>query len=217
VPAALAEDAGLRRAMEASIGAERGHFAVVVKRLDDASGVAIDPGRTFYPASLFKLWVMLEAYKQRDADLLDFEDRYVVATYYEGLRLNEGELVPCSEVSVRDMLYAMIVYSDNVAANMLYDRLGYSNVNDTLRQLGLGYSGLLTAGDLQTTAAGMATILEAIGEGEAVSPTASAEMGVLLEAQAINDRIPALLPPDGQVATSSCTRRARASPAARRG
>lgn len=199
-PAALSEDASLRRVVDESIGEERAHFAVVVKRLDDGSGVAVDPGRTFYPASLFKLWVMLEAFKQREAGLIDFDERYVVASYYESLRLNDGELTPCSAVSVSDMLYAMITYSDNVAANMLYDRLGYSNVNDTLRQLGLGYSGLLTGGDLQTTAGGMATIFEAIGHGEAISTAASSEMVSLLEAQAINDRIPALLPPGTRVA-----------------
>jgi beta-lactamase class A len=199
-PIAMSEDAALERVVRDSVGAESAHFAVVVKRLDNGSGVSIDAGRLFYPASLFKTWVMIEAYHQRDAGLLDFGERYVVSNYYAGLRLNDGELAPCSEVTADQALHAMIQVSDNVAANLLYDRVGYSNVNDTLRQLGLAFSGLATGGDLQTTAGGMATVFEAIGRGKAVSPGASEEMVAVLEGDAINDRIPALLPPGTPVA-----------------
>ncbi len=199
-PIAMSHDTALERVVLDSIGAENTHFAVVVKKLGDGSGVSIDAARLFNPASLFKVWVMLEAYHQRDAGLLDFAERYIVSSYYEGLRLNDGELEACSEVSAEQALHAMIAVSDNVAANMLYDRVGYSNVNEALRQLGLGYSGLFTGGDLRTTAAGMATIFEAIGNGRAVSPGASQEMVAVLESDVINDRIPALLPPGTPVA-----------------
>lgn len=199
-PIAMSQDQALERVVRDSIGAESAHFSVVVKKLDDGSGVSIDPGRIFYPASLFKIWVMLEAYHQRDAGLLDLAEQYIVSSYYEGLRLNDGELEACSEVTADQALHAMIGVSDNVAANMLYDRVGYSNVNETLRQLGLAYSGLLTGGDLETTASGMATLFEAIGRGDAVSPGASEEMVAVLEGNAINDRIPALLPPGTPVA-----------------
>ena len=199
-PIAMSQDPALVRVVSDSIGAQSAHFSVVVKKLDDGSGVSINPGRLFYPASLFKVWVMLEAYHQRDAGLLDFAERYVVSSYYEGLRLNEGELGACSEVTADQALHAMIGVSDNVAANMLYDRVGYSNVNEMLRQLGLGYSGLFTGGDLQTTANGMATLFEAIGSGQAVSPRASEEMVAVLQGNVINDRIPALLPPETPVA-----------------
>ena len=199
-PIALVPDPALQDVIEDAIAGEEEHFSIVVKRLDNGRGAEVDPGRLFYPASLFKVWVMLEAYHQRDAGLLDFAERYVVSSYYESLRLNAGELVPCSTVTVDEMLHAMITVSDNVAANMLYDRVGYANANETLRQLGLGYSGLLTGGDLQTTASGMATVFEAIGRGEAISPGASQEMVAVLQSGGINDRIPALLPPGTPIA-----------------
>jgi beta-lactamase class A len=197
---AFTADDELEDVIRDSIGGEDERFSVVIKSLDDGSGVTIDPGRIFYPASLFKIWVMLEVFHQRDAGLLEFGERYVVSPYYEGLRLSAGELAPCSEVSVGDALYAMMASSDNVAANLLYDRVGYSNVDETLRQIGVGYSGILSEGDLQTTAAGMATVLEAIGAGEAISPASSEEMIAALESNVIDDRIPALLPAGTRIA-----------------
>ena len=199
-PASIVQDTGLEQIVRDSIGNQSSHFAVVIKNLADDTGVSIDPGRVFYPASLYKTWVMLEAFHQREAGLLDFAERYVISSYYEQYRLNDGELEPCSEVTAGQALHVMMSVSDNVAANLMYDRVGYSNVNQTLRELGLAYSGLVQGGDLLTTAGGTATLMEAIARGRAVSPAASEEMNALLESDVINDRLPALLPLGTRVA-----------------
>lgn len=193
-PAPLAPDPALERVVRESLGREAGHFAVVVKNLEDGSGVSIAADRGFYAASLFKVWVMLEAYHQRESGLLDFDERYVVSAYYEQFRLNPGELATCTEVSAEEALRAMMRVSDNVAANMLLERVGPSNMNAALRSLGLAVSGLAPGGDLPTTAGGTALILEAIALGQLVSPGASDEMLALLSSESIADRLPALLP-----------------------
>ncbi len=199
-PAPIANDAALDRIVRDSIGNQSPHFAVVIKNLADDTGVSIDPGRVFYPASLYKTWVMLEAFHQREAGLLDFAERYVISSYYEQYRLNDGELEPCSEITAGQALQVMMSVSDNVAANLMYDRVGYTNVNQALRDLGLAYSGLVRGGDLLTTAGGTATLVEAIARARAVSSGASEEMIALLESDVINDRLPALLPPGTRVA-----------------
>jgi beta-lactamase class A len=196
----LVADPALEAVVRTSIGAEASHFAVVIKRLDTGQGVAIDPGRVFYAASLYKVWVMLEAFHQRAAGLLDFDEHYIVSDYYESLSLNEDELPLCSQVTASEALNAMIRVSDNVAGNIMLERVGFTNLNTMLRGFGFAVTGMASNGDVFTTADGMATLLEAIGRRQAVSPEASDEMLALLESDVINDRLPALLPPGTVVA-----------------
>ncbi len=196
----VSTDPALQRLVRRSIRGMDDHVSLVVKNLDDGRGVVIDSGRSFYAASLFKTWLMLEAYHQREAGLLDFGERYIVSDAYEQYRLNPGELAPCSDVTVGETLGRMMAVSDNLAANLVLDRLGAGNVNEALRGLGLGASGFVPDGSLPTTAADMALLLEAIARRQAISEAASDEMLGLLESELIDDRLPALLPQGTRVA-----------------
>ncbi len=199
-PLPFVTDPTLEEVVRQSIGEDEEHFAVVVKSLADGRGVALDGGREFYAASLFKTWVMLEAYHQREAGLLDFGERYIVSDHYGEFRLNPGELEVCDPVTVAEALGRMLGATDNVAANLLLDRVGAGNVNAALRSLGLASSGLPEDGTLPTTAADMALLLEAIARRQAVNVAASEAMLSLLVMEAIGDRLPALLPEGTQVA-----------------
>jgi beta-lactamase class A len=199
-PLPFATDAALEQVVRQSLGGDKQRFAVVVKNLADGQGVALAPERTFYAASLFKTWVMLEAYHQRGASLLAFDERYVVSPYYQESRLSAADLAPCSLVDVASALQAIIRVSDNVAANLLLDRVGAANVNAALRNLGLSTSGIPADGSLPTTAADMALLLEGIARRQAVGAQASEEMLALLASQSVNDRLPALLPAGTRVA-----------------
>ena len=193
-PEPLVADPALEAIVRASLGDEASRFGVVVKRLDNGSGAVIDGGRTFNAASLFKVWVMLEAYHQRQAGLLSFDERYVVSDYYASLVLNPGELAPCSTVTAQEALQRMMSLSDNIAANIMLERVGYANMNAMLRGQGLAVSGITSTGDVYTTATGMAQLLEAIAQQQAVSALASVEMLSLLVSEVIGARLPALLP-----------------------
>lgn len=199
-PQPFATDPDLEQVVRQSIGDEEERFAVVVKNLADGRGVALAADRTFYAASLFKTWVMLEAYHQREAGLLDFGERYVVSDHYGEFGLNPGELAVCDEVTVGQALERMIALSDNVAANLLLDRVGAGNVNAALRSMGLKATGVTEDGSLPVTAADMALLLEAIADRQAVSEAASDEMLALLASESIADRLPALLPEGTRVA-----------------
>lgn len=193
-PLPLTADPALEQIVRQSIRGDEEHFAVVVKNLADSRGVALAPDRVFFAASLFKTWVMLEAYLQREVGLLDFDEWYVVSDYYERFRLNPGELALCERVTGNEALLAMMSTSDNVAAGLLLDRVGAGNVNAALSSFGLAASGFVPDGFIVTTAADMALLLEAIGRRQAVSAAASDEMLALLSTESLADRLPALLP-----------------------
>lgn len=183
-------------------GQEHGeeHFAVVVKNLADGQGMALAPERTFYAASVFKTWVMLEVFHQREAGLLDFDELYIVSDYYESFGLRQGEAATCEQVTVDQALGRMLAVSDNMAANLLLDRVGSTNVNATLRRLGLEISSVPADGSLPTNAGDMALLLEAIARGDVVNEAARDEMLELLASESIADRLPSLLPEGTRVA-----------------
>ena len=198
-PLPFATDSALERVVRTSIGQDGGHIAVVVKNLADGRGVSVDSDRVFGSASLYKTWVLLEVYHQREAGLLDFDERYIVSDYYEEeFGLNPGELATCDQVTIDHVLERMIRASDNVAAHLMLDRVGAGNVNTTLRSLGLDVSGYLRG--LPTTAAEMALLLEAIARRQVVSGAASDEMLGLLSTTYFADRLVALLPEGTRVA-----------------
>lgn len=176
------------------LGPNASHYAVVVEHLDDGRRVAIDSDRVFYAASLFKLEVMYEIFRQREAGVLDFDEEYVASDYYSSFDLGPHVVEQCARVSVRALLGAMMSVSDNVAAVMLQDRAGAGNVNDAMMTLGLRQTALTADGSLPTTAGDMARLVEAIARGEAVSGDASKEMADLMATEEFNDRIPVGLP-----------------------
>ncbi|HEY7801764.1 MAG TPA: serine hydrolase [Dehalococcoidia bacterium] len=194
VPPAVTADPALEALIRARLGVDASHYAVVIEDLTDARGVAIDPDRVFYAASLFKLEVMYEVYDERAAGLLSFDEQFVASDYYSSFDLGPHLVAPCARESIGDLLHAMMSVSDNVAAVMLQDRAGAGNINDGMAALGLTQTRLTADGTLPATAGDMARLVGAIARMDAVSVAASSEMSDLMTTETINDRIPADLP-----------------------
>lgn len=198
----LIDDPLLASVIEDVLGEEIGSYGIVVKELRGGTGVAINSERVFYAASLFKLAVMHEAFRQREAGRLDFAE--TIAVTEEDVEFDLGTLAAevGDEISVERLIELMITVSDNTAAIMLLHRLGNRNVDAGVAELGLRNTSVNTE-DLPTSAVDMAILLEAIATGQAVSPGASEEMALLLLAQHVRGRIPAGVPPDVPVANKT--------------
>ena len=197
-PTPFVEDTELESRIRERLGDAAEHYAIAIKDLGDGRGVAIDPARVFYAASLFKLEVMYEVFHQRDAGLLRFDERYVATDYYSGFDLGPHVVTPCSTISVGDALAAMMSVSDNVAAVMLLDRAGARHINDAMAALGLEDTALTEDQSLPATAGDLARLVEAIARGQGVSAASSSEMTALMRTEELADRIPRELP-DGTV------------------
>ena len=198
-PLPLQPDEKLEKQVRELLGEEAEAYGIVVKRLSDGAGFAINADREFYAASLFKVLVMYEVFKQRELNLVSFDESLTIAPPYLDFTLGEPRWPLWSEVSVGDLLEAMITESDNMAAMMLHDRTGGWNIVADLRAIGLAHTDI--ANDILPTSAGdMALWLEMMARGKAVDEDTSQEMIDLLARQKINDRLPALLPPGTKVA-----------------
>ena len=198
-PLPFKRDAALEQVLRDSLGDQIDSYGVVVKNLADGSGAVINGDKVFYAASLFKISIMYQAYQERAAGLLSFDEQLVITPYYESFGLGPRLTSVCQSLTVQEALQAMMAISDNAAAVLLQDLVGSRHINESLAALGLGDTRLLTD-DLPATAQDMVLLVEAIARGQAVDREASKEMVDLMSLETLSDRIPALLPPGTHVA-----------------
>ena len=152
-------------------------------------------------ASVIKLPIMAEAFRQRESGTLDFALPVTIR--------REEKLPSCGAltylhdgvtVQVGDLVTLMIILSDNTATNLLIDLLGQESINRTIAALGLTGTQLnrklfdaeQAALGVQNyvTAADMGALLTGLLRGEIVSPAASREMLGILYNQRLNGKLP---------------------------
>ncbi len=127
----------LERIREAEEGFE-GVLGVAVKHLGTGEEASLRGEELFPTASVFKVPVIVELFRQAEAGRLSLEER---------IALRDIDKVPGSgilkelteglEVSVRDLASLMMILSDNTATDLIVELVGMDNVNSTLRELEL--------------------------------------------------------------------------------
>ena len=193
-PAAAETAQPLERELDAAFAAFPAMAAVVVA--DPASGFryARNADMQFYSASLYKLGLMVEAYRQAAAGALSLDDTVIGVTEID-LSAEDGWFVDAgTELSIREALEWTIAWSDNSTALALLRTLDVENVNATLAALGLTRTWVDRENGNLTTAADLERLFGLLLRGKIVSPTASAEMLQLLTRQRVSDRLSTGLP-----------------------
>lgn len=176
---------------------------VVVRHLETGQGAAINAGADFYAASVFKVFVMYEVYRQRELGNLSFAEEMEVTQEWIDLSLGQSQYTtPGQVVTVGAALEAMITVSDNVTANMLADRAGWDNIRASVAGFGLS-STVLGGGELRTTAGDYAHFLQLMACPDCVGQGVSNEILDLMSRQQIRDRIPKYLPAGTRVANKT--------------
>jgi beta-lactamase class A len=171
------------------------------------AAAAINADREFYAASTFKLAVLYEVERRRSEGLVHGSDdlQLTDADLSEDLgTISEAPVAPDGKLPISAALRAMVTLSDNSTAVALMHLVGPSNIDETLKALGLQHTSVNTE-KLPTTAADMALLMEAIVEGKGMSDEAKADMHDLLLGQKTRTGIPAGLPPTVQVGNKTGT------------
>ncbi len=128
----------LSQKLSAILKTHEGHVAVAIKHLATGERFEFAANRAMPTASLIKIAVMVEAYRQADAGRIDLEQR---------ITLLAGDKVPGSgiltthfsagtQVSLRDAIRLMIAYSDNTATNLVLKQIGIRSTAETMEKLG---------------------------------------------------------------------------------
>lgn len=182
-----------------------GICAVLVKNLHTGESFAHNEHEVFPAASLIKLFILLEFFKRIETGELSPDDRFLIKEDHMvsgfGI-LKEFSLGLC--VSYLDLATLMIVLSDNVATNILIDKLGMEKIN--ARAMNSGY----TATSLQrkmmdaeakkrgldnfTSPADVFKLLLDVESGKVLAPEYSEKFIDILKRQQCNNKLPLLLP-----------------------
>jgi beta-lactamase class A len=163
-----------------------GVLGLSVKDLKTGATIEILPDEPFPQASVIKLAVLYELYRQAD------EGRVVLAevTRPSAARVTGGgvlqELGPTVSLTWRDVAVLMMGWSDNAATNLLIERVGLDAVNRRLDALGLPKTRLRRRMmDLEAARRGeenvstpseMRKLLEAIYAGTGLSPASARDI-----------------------------------------
>jgi len=160
-----------------------------------------DADRVFPAASLYKLGVMVEAYRAAAAGQLSL-DTTTVTIGPEDLT-DDGYYTPEGvTLTIREAVERMITISDNSPAIALVGLLGTPTIDATVASLGLTDTRLnfyrttdRTADYNTTSARDLTRLFVGLIKGDVISPAASAEMLGVLDRQRVNDRLSLGFPP----------------------
>ena len=170
-----AEMQALQEALEAEIGRLGGKWSLYLKRLDTDQVIGVHADEKMVAASLIKLFVAGEFFRQTDENMLDIE-KY-------------GRLPD-----------AMINVSDNGAANTLINAVGMDNVNKFAQEHGFTETEINrrmlenNGTENYTSAKDCGVMLEQVLAGEYVNPKASERILHALKDQQRTGKIPAGIP-----------------------
>jgi beta-lactamase class A len=210
---ALASPSAFEKELAAKIRGFRGEMGLYAKNLDTGETIAVHADTRFPTASLIKVAVMAEVYRQMAEGKLRADQTVVLKDSEKA----GDETIPLNmlhdgaELTVLDLLRFMIAYSDNTATNLLVGLVGTENVDALLDAQGLtktrlyrptfrdGRADVLPEQEKEfglgsTTPREAATLMERIARGRIVSRAAGGEMIALLAAQQDRAMIPRSLP-----------------------
>ena len=139
--------------LRSRLGRELNHLAaefdgvMSLAAVDLAGGdtLAINGDLLMPQASSIKIAVLLEVLRQAQAGKLHLEERVEIrkAQFAGGSGVLQDFGDGSSALSLRDLAALMMVVSDNTATNILIDRVGQAQVNETLQSLGFSHTRLL--------------------------------------------------------------------------
>ena len=183
--------------------ATRGRVGFWAKPLDgEATGFNED--LPLVAASVVKVPVMVEAFRQFRAGMLDPDEQVTIRP--EDRMPSCGALTYLSDKvrpTLMDLTTLMIILSDNTAANLMIDRVGVDAVNRTMEERGVPgiclrrkffQPQLAALGVTNTvTARGCGVLLEKMAKGELLGGEDDARMLSILYNQRLNGKIPFFL------------------------
>lgn len=131
-------DSPLARRLAPLTDKHAGKVTVAVKHLKTGETFARQADEPMPTASLIKLAVMIEAYRQAESGTLDLAAPITLKAEdkVQGSGILTSHFSPGTTISLRDAIRLMIVYSDNTATNLVLDKTSIAAVGEAMEKLG---------------------------------------------------------------------------------
>ena len=169
--------------------------------------IIINGDRPYSAASLIKIPILLEGFRQSEKGQISLSDKVMVPK--KGRVGGAGVLASLSEnlsLTIEDLLTLMIIVSDNTASNLLIDRLGSNSIQELCHSLNLKETRLLRKmmdfkameGGLNnfTSALDIITCLKVMDHSPEFSQTSREKMLNILQQQQFDHKLPAKMDKD---------------------
>jgi len=205
--------------------------SIVFQSLDATKFLMINPEAIMHAASLMKVPVMIEVFKQAEQGKFSLDEKINVKNDFKSIvdgspysltvvEDSDDDIYQHigKEMAIRELVHRMITVSSNLAANILIEFVGVENIRGTLAELEIQNMKVLRGVEdikayekglnNQTDALSMMQVMYAIAKGKAVSEKACQEMIEILAQQKYRNKIPSGIPEGVKVAnkTGSITR-----------
>jgi serine-type D-Ala-D-Ala carboxypeptidase (penicillin-binding protein 5/6) len=129
---------GLQVKLAPLIATHEGKVAVAIKHLKTGESFSHHADVPMPTASLIKLPVMVEAYRQAEVGMVDLKG--LITLRQEDKAPGSGILTqhfsPGMNLPLVDAIHLMIAYSDNTATNLVLDKIGLATTNKGMENLG---------------------------------------------------------------------------------
>ncbi|HUI88590.1 MAG TPA: serine hydrolase [Anaerolineales bacterium] len=203
--------------------AGQAEVGLAAHNLGTGEEILLEPDVSFHPASIFKVCVMMETFRQARQGLFSLDDPMRIKNEFASIADGSSYSLSVEDDSerdlyehigepflIRELVFRMITVSSNLATNLLMERLSPQKTTQFIRELGTNdvvvrrgvednkafRIGLNNA----ASARGMMQILLKLAKGEVVSKSDSEAMIEILLQQKFNEMIPAQLPAEVRVA-----------------
>ncbi len=190
---------------------------IAVAVIDPATNTrySVNGDTTFHAASMMKVPVMIEVFRQAEEGRFSLDDSLLVENRFRSIVDSSVYSIETDSddgiyaalgglMSIRDLTRNMITVSSNLATNILIEHVSPTAVRETTERLGgTGVNVLRGVEDLKAfgqgmnntaTASGLAALFEALMERRAVSAEADSQMIDILLDQQFQSVIPSGLP-----------------------
>lgn len=179
-----------------------GRFGVMIEIEDEV--IAINSQEVFQSASIIKVPILIEGFRQQDQGKLELDSRILLEEYQKcgGSGVLQA-LSAGANVTVKDLLTLMIIVSDNTATNISIDLLGMEQINACLKDMELtstvlsrkmmDFKAIQEGRDNTTTAEDMVRCLKVINETSFLSIESRKSILAIMGKQQFMDKLPAMM------------------------
>lgn len=217
----------LKKKIDSIFRETQGDYAIAFKNLsEEKDSILINGHENFHAASTMKTPVMIEVFNQTSNEKFSLKDSLLIKNEFKSivdqssftlqLGRDSGEHLYeqiGERRSIENLVIDMIIYSSNLATNIIIEKVDARNVNNTMRELGAKNINVLRGvEDMKafeaglsnsTTAYDLMVIFEALANGKAVNPEADKQMLQILQQQKHTNLIPHLLPENLKIANKT--------------
>lgn len=195
----------LRKTVELDMARFKGEAGIVIKDLATGWEISFNKTTRFPSASVVKIPLMAVCYQAAQEGRIDLDGTLTLRASDKVAGSGQLKLAaPGATYTIEELIELMIEKSDNIAANMLINKLGFEYINEAFAKWKLAHTNLSRrmmdfthrkkGVENYTTPEDIASLLEKIYRKKMVSPKAAEKCLALLMLQKVNDRIPAKLP-----------------------